>query len=158
MGNRQSRFRSSRVIQSVTIASLTAVALTVAACGTSNASSPTTTEHVAQQGTESQTKPALSISSPISPSSVVITSATLPEGGAPGEGGWLVVGTDDGGKIGSALGSTSIKEGVSRNVVVHVSPALSSGTYLVGLYRGSQVPTSRAQPLVIRSISLSSAG
>ena len=158
MGIRQSLFRSSRVVRSVTIASLAAVALTVAACGTGTTSSPTTTEHVAQQGAESRSRPSLTISSQVSPSSIVVTSATLPEGGAPGEGGWLVVGTDDSGTIGSVLGSATIKEGTNHNVVIHVSSALPNGTYLVGLFRGSQVPTPGAQPLVMKPISLPSAG
>jgi hypothetical protein len=139
------------------LAALTAVImLSLAACGTrtSGGSSTSTTEHVAQQGAETKTKPTLTISNKTSSSSVIIESVLLPEGGSPGVGGWVVVGRDASGKIGSVLGSAQINEGVNQNVTVHMNPPLSAGTYLVGLYAGKKTPTVGERSLIVKPFSI----
>jgi hypothetical protein len=131
------------------------VVLSFAACGsaTGSASSTSTTEHIAQQGAESRTKPFLTISNQTSPSSVIVTTAVLPEGGGPGDGGWIIVGTDHSRKVGSVVGSAQVKEGANHNVTVHVNPALSGGTYLVGLYSGKK-PTVGERPVILKTFSV----
>lgn len=137
---------------SAVAASLAIVMLSFAACGSTAASgsSTSTTEHIAQQGAESKTKPSVTISNQTSSSSVIVTKAVLPEGGGPGDGGWIIVGTDDSGKVGSVLGSVPIKEGANHNVTVRVNPTLPGGAYLVGLYSGRK-PTVGERPVILKT-------
>jgi hypothetical protein len=153
MLNVQKRRASARPWAVVTSIGLT---LLLAACS-SNASgggSTSTTEHIAQQGSESKSKPSLVLSNRSSSSSVVVTSVFLPEGGGPGDGGWVVVGTDDSGKIGSVLGKTQVQEGASQNITVRVNPPLPDGTYLVGLYRGKNIPRAGVRSLTLKPLSI----
>lgn len=124
---------------------LAVAAISLAACGTSAGSGvTTTTEGATQQGAETKAKPSVTVSPKTTASNVVLSSVYLPEGAGPGDGGWVVVGTDSAGKLASVLGATKINEGVSANVTVHVSPALGSGTYLVALATGTSRPVAGA--------------
>jgi hypothetical protein len=67
----------------------------------------------------------------------------------------VVVGTDDGGHIGSVLGATALVEGKNADVVITVNPPMSPGTYLVGLVRSTARPTANSAPMTTRTVTVS---
>ena len=134
------------------------VALALAACGSTTSSEGTTTtspEPVAQQRHESLTHPSLTVVNPASSTAVTATTAILPESSKDrGTGGWLAVGTKSGSHLGMVLGTAPIEEGKNSNVVIKLNPALAPGAYVVGLFHTHAVPTPSDTPLTTQSVTV----
>lgn len=134
-------------------AAMISVALSACGSSTSSDSSTSTTEHVAQQGTESKSRPEINITGPATPSSVAL-SVSLPEGATTGSGGWVALGTNQGGHMGSVIATAAVQEGDDSHVTLRMTPAVSAGTYIVGLFDTRTAPTPSDRALVSEAVSI----
>jgi hypothetical protein len=107
-----------------------------------SASSPIS-QHKAHriQSQEEGIRPAMSVASQTSNGfSVTVSSVTLPEGAAPGSGGFVALSNDVGGKPDEILGYAKLGERTSKQVKITVADQLNTGDYFFILYSSAKPP------------------
>ena len=141
--------------------SLTVAGSLMAGCGTPNASKATLSSVVAgknnvkQQGKELAIRATIVSTAQVSDGfSVIVKQVTIGEGQSTGRGGRLIIASDISGTPGEALASTTVKEGTTRNVVIHLSAKLTTGRYFLLVQPASASGTDIQAPLASSQVFL----
>lgn len=145
---------------SATIA-LTVAGSLMAGCGTSHLSKTTLSSVVAKknavkkEGKELGTPATIVSTAQVSNGfSVIVKRVTIGEGRPAGRGGRVIIASDISGSPGEALASTTVKEGITRNVVIHLSAKLTTGRYFLLVQPASTSRTDIKMPLASSQVTL----
>ncbi len=127
--------------------------LVLSACGTSQASSTTTT--AVEQRPAAATSPMVTLEA-VQPagSSVKVDRVDLPRRTTAGTGGVVAVCADAGGNPGTCDGYAVVRNGTNLDVVIHTPSPLVAGPYIVGVYYAQGLPSGDQHPAGMAKVQL----